>query len=61
MRLSDLQCKDVINIIDGKKIGNIMDALVDEKTGYIIKLVVEPNKAFSRFFTMKDDFIVLYV
>ena len=29
MRLSDLQHKDVVNMLDGKKIGNIIDVSIE--------------------------------
>ena len=38
MRLSELQHKDVVNLNDGKKIGNIIDVSIDnsgKKVGYI--------------------------
>ncbi len=41
--LSDLQAKDVINLVDGKKIGSIIDASVD-KTGKIIELSVQRRR-----------------
>ncbi len=49
MRLSELQLKEVVNIRDGKRIGMIIDVLVDEK-GAISKLVLEEKrgKRFSR-------------
>ena len=31
MRLSDLQLKEIVNIFNGKRIGIIVDAVVDEK------------------------------
>ena len=49
MRLSDLQSKDIVNIIDGKNIGNIIDAKVDEKNGTIISLLVETKGKFISF------------
>lgn len=49
MRLSDLQNKDIVNIIDGKNIGNIIDAKVNEKDGTIISLVVENKNKFLSF------------
>ncbi len=51
MRLSDLQNKDIVNIIDGKNIGNIIDAKIDERNGAIISLLVESKGkliSFSR-------------
>ena len=47
MRLSDLQHKDVVNIIDGKKIGNIIDITVDLK-GNMEGLIIEKSKLFCR-------------
>ena len=41
--LSEMQSKDIINIFDGKKIGNIIDISVD-KTGKIIEMIVQRKK-----------------
>ena len=54
MNLSDLQNKDLINIIDGKKIGNIIDAKFNIETGFIEKLVIEPSKSL---FSLKNNAI----
>lgn len=44
MLLSELQNKTLINIIDGKNIGNIVDIEIDSETGNIISLIIEHNK-----------------
>ena len=49
MRLSDLQDKDIVNICDGKKVGNIIDVSISED-GNMIGLIVEKGKTFSSFF-----------
>ncbi len=49
MRLSDLQSKDIVNMLDGRNIGNIIDIKIDERTGAILALVVEPNKKMLSF------------
>lgn len=54
MRLSDLQDKDVINISDGKKIGNIIDINIT-MDGKMSSLVVEKSKFFISMFTTKDE------
>lgn len=54
MRLSDLQNKDVINIIDGKKIGNIIDVNLDVN-GNMNGLIIEKTKFFISMFTSKDE------
>lgn len=55
MRLSDLQSKYIVNINDGKNIGNIIDVKIDERNGTIISLVIEPNKTFFSFAKGKVD------
>ena len=49
MRLSDLQRKEIVNITDGKRIGIIIDIIIDEK-GTINSLVLEDRRGrkFSR-------------
>lgn len=49
MHLSELQQKEIVNIYNGKRIGIIVDAIVDEK-GYIKNLILEEkrNRKFSR-------------
>ncbi len=44
MRLSDLQNKVIVNMLDGKNIGNIIDVRIDEEKGSIVSLIIEPNK-----------------
>ena len=44
MFLSDLQNKTLINVIDGKNIGSIVDIRMDAQTGNIISLVIEENR-----------------
>lgn len=53
MHLSDLQTKDIISIKDGKKIGNIIDIIIDFN-GMIKSLIIEKNK-FSFFKNSGDN------
>lgn len=53
MKLSDLQVKDIVNVIDGKRLGRIIDAEIDSN-GNILYFVVEP-KRFFRFFSSSID------
>lgn len=43
MRLSELQTKKIISMTDGKNIGSIIDAVVDE-SGRIDSLIIESSK-----------------
>ena len=55
MRLSDLQNKDVVNVLDGKNIGNIIDLKINEINGSIESFIIEPNKNFFSFFNRGAD------
>lgn len=48
MLLSSLQSKDIIDIIDGKKIGTIIDVDIDEK-GFIKQILIQKKRLL--FFT----------
>jgi YlmC/YmxH family sporulation protein len=50
MKLSDLQEKDVINIKDGQKIGNIIDIHIDQN-GNMQGIVVEKYRFLVSLFT----------
>lgn len=52
MNLSDLQNKDIVNMIDGRKIGNIIDAQFNINSGVIEKLFIEPTKSL---FSLKNS------
>lgn len=52
MNLSDLQNKDIVNMIDGRKIGNIIDAQFNIDSGVIEKLIIEPTKSL---FSLKNS------
>ncbi len=54
MRLSELQNKNVINLLDGKNIGNIIDINIDEN-GKMIGLIVEKHKFLISLFTSKKE------
>lgn len=50
MKLSELQDKDVVNITDGKKIGNIIDVSIDGN-GNMSGIMVERYKFLVSLFT----------
>lgn len=54
MRLSELQHKDVVNIKEGTKIGNIIDVEIDED-GKLNGLIVEKSKFLISRFTTKNE------
>ncbi len=54
MRLSELQDKDVVNVNDGKKIGNIIDIIIGGD-GTMNGLVIEKSKFLVSLFTARDE------
>ena len=57
MRLSELQNKSVVNLIDGKNIGNIIDLSIDE-SGKAIGLIVEKHKFLISYFSSQKEFSI---
>lgn len=55
----ELKCKQIINVIDGKNLGHIIDIVFDLKSGRIKGLVVpsQDRGLFSMFKNCKDIFI----
>ena len=55
MNLSDLQNKEVIDIATGKRIGSIIDVIINS-SGNISKLILEDRKSTRRFLSsIKED------
>ena len=55
MRLSDLQNKEIVNVNDGKNIGNIIDVKINPSNGNIVSFIIEPNKHPFRIFNKGID------
>ena len=53
MRLSDLQGKDIVDLSDGKRVGNIIDIVITRE-GNIETLRVEKRKTLS-FFSSNNE------
>lgn len=51
MRLSELQLKEIINVVNGKRVGSIIDVVIDEK-GTIKTLILEERR--GRKFTHEE-------
>ncbi|MFA5602718.1 MAG: YlmC/YmxH family sporulation protein [Bacilli bacterium] len=60
MCLSELQSKDVININDGKRIGTIVDARIEDSTGKIVALVIESKKGVFGFLSNRPELEVFW-
>lgn len=58
MNLSDLQNKEVIDIATGRRIGSIIDVIIDSRGG-ISKLVLEDRRTTKKFFSSGREDIYL--
>jgi YlmC/YmxH family sporulation protein len=59
MKISDFQTKDVINIVDGKKLGQITDLELDLRQGKIDSIVVPQYTKFMGLFGSGGTEIVI--
>lgn len=58
VRISEFQIKDVVNVSDGKRLGNIADIEINLTTGKIESVVISGNGRVLGFFG-KDDEVVI--
>ncbi|MNJ41397.1 YlmC/YmxH family sporulation protein [Paenibacillus fonticola] len=58
MKISDFQAKDVINVVDGKRLGHISDLELDLRQGLIEAIVVPVNSKFMGLFGGGSDLII---
>ncbi len=54
----DLRAKEVVNICDGRKLGNIIDLIIDCRYARVIGIVVPFDKGFFSFFKSKQDIFI---
>ena len=57
-RVTELRCKEVINITDGLRLGFVSDVEVQLPEGKVLALVVPGPCRFFRLFGRKDDFVI---
>lgn len=58
VRISDFQIKDVVNVADGKKLGNIGDIEIDVQTGKIEAIVISGSGKILGLFGKDEEFII---
>lgn len=56
----ELRCKEVVNIVDGKRLGHIVDLIFELATGQICGLVVPGNKNFWNVFKGGTEIFIPY-
>ena len=58
MRITQLQCKEVICIDDGRRLGFVTDVEVEVPEGKVIAIVVPGPCHFLGLFGRKDDYVI---
>ncbi len=58
LRISELKCREVINICDGCRVGFVDDAEFDCTGGNIIALVVPGKPRFFGLLGREDDYVI---
>ncbi|MBW3495325.1 YlmC/YmxH family sporulation protein [Bacillus sp. FDAARGOS_1420] len=58
IRISDFQMKDVVNISDGKKLGNIGDIDFDIDTGKIRAVIISKQTRMLGLFGKEVEFVI---
>ena len=55
MRLSELQNKNLVNVSNGKNIGNIIDVNIDYQSGNIKSFIIESKGRILKFLNKDND------
>ena len=58
LKTSDLKVKEVINIIDGKRLGAITDIEIDVESGRLTSIVVPGSGKFLGLFGRNEDVVI---
>ncbi|QED47462.1 YlmC/YmxH family sporulation protein [Cytobacillus dafuensis] len=58
IKISEFQQKDVINVANGKKLGNIGDIDINVQTGEINAVIIGGNGKVLGFFGREEDIII---
>ena len=58
MKFTDLQCKEVICVCDGRRLGYISDARIEVPEGRITAVIVPGPCRFLGLFGRKDDYVI---
>ncbi|MEI4831112.1 YlmC/YmxH family sporulation protein [Bacillus sp. FJAT-53711] len=58
IRISEFQMKDVVNVSDGKRLGNIGDIDIDMKTGRIQAVIITKQGKMLGLFGKEEEFVI---
>ncbi|HAK74019.1 MAG TPA: YlmC/YmxH family sporulation protein [Sporomusaceae bacterium] len=58
LKTSDLKLKEVVNVLDGKRLGGITDIEIDIETGRLTAIVVPGQGKFLGLFGRNEDIVI---
>ena len=54
----DLRCKEVVNVVDGKRLGHIIDVVFDTACCKVLGFIVPGNKTFWNLFRNANEIFI---
>jgi len=57
-KISDLGTRDIINVVDGRRLGPIKDVHIDQETGTVQALVLRGGNRYLRMLRLGRDVVV---
>ncbi|MBC7076204.1 MAG: YlmC/YmxH family sporulation protein [Syntrophomonadaceae bacterium] len=58
IKISDLRIRDVVNILDGRKLGHIIDIDLDLENGKVMALVLPGRSGRFNIFSRREEVVV---
>ena len=58
LRITDLQCKEVVCVADGRRLGFVSDVQVEVPVGQVCAIVVPCPCRLIGFFGKRDEFVI---
>ena len=59
-RVGELQKKEVINLVDGKRLGFVYDVEIDMERGTVVALIVPGQNRIVRLFRKYEEYIISF-
>lgn len=57
-KISDLGLRDIVNLVDGAKLGPVSDVYIDLETGKVLSLVLSGGKKYFGLYNAGRDVVV---
>ncbi|MGS0764766.1 YlmC/YmxH family sporulation protein [Syntrophomonas curvata] len=58
VRISDLRARDVVNILDGKKLGHIYDIELDLEVGKVVAIILPGRLRGFSIFAKREEIVI---